>query len=83
MLKNLFDRIKWQTRRLGIFVQNVVVTILLSVLYILGFGITKLVILIFDRKQFRFFKKNKNADTYWSDSKIDTSNKKEVFLKQV
>ncbi len=47
------------------FVQRILVTILLTVIYFLGFGITALLLRLFHPKTLDFGRKPSSEDSYW------------------
>ena len=53
------------------FVQKILITILLTILYFLIFSITKLIVLVFPNKH---LKRKKQTDTYWLEAEDYGSN---------
>lgn len=58
------------------FVQKILIVLLLTILYFLVFGITRLLLVIFPNKNFRHIK---NATTYWIPAKDDGNNESSAF----
>lgn len=48
-------------------VQKILVTVFLIVIYFVGFGVTCIIVTVFDRKLLRF--DDKNMKTFWKDAK--------------
>ena len=63
-----FERFKAGSIRFGLGTQRVVVTILLTLLYALGIGLTKLLSVLFFRKYLKLYATNKSAETFWKDA---------------
>lgn len=50
-------------------IQNILLNILLFIIYFLGIGITKIVIVLFDKKLLKPFRVKKTQDSFWTDAK--------------
>ncbi|MBT4277569.1 hypothetical protein HOD96_02360 [Candidatus Falkowbacteria bacterium] len=67
MIKKIFEKQKKFLMPMVKKAQKVIVAILLFLLYIFGFGLTAIILLIFNRKLLGFKKRDKN--TFWEDAK--------------
>jgi hypothetical protein len=65
----MIERIKWWSKRIGAFVQGVVMSVLLFFTYIFGLGATKLAALLFARRYLKLYEVGPARDSYWIDVK--------------
>lgn len=80
MIKQFFRGYKKGMENFGSIISTIVNTIILSIVYILGIGLTSILAKIV-RKKFIETKVLKNKETYWSN--IDSKNKSiKEFYKQ-
>jgi len=63
-----WERFKLQSQRLGRAVQQVVVTVLLFLLYTIGFGITRVSASVFGRRHLKLYDSPLKEDSYWRDA---------------
>lgn len=62
------ERIRFYSAKLGIAVQNIVLTVLLFNVYLFGLGMTKLVAMVGFRKYLQLYN-TPAADSYWIEAK--------------
>lgn len=81
-VKRVFERLKWRLKRTGEAVQSAAVKVLLVFLYVIGFGITKLVALVFARRYLELYDQGPSRDSYWKKAEGYEPDGKDL-LKQV
>jgi hypothetical protein len=67
-LQRAFERFKAGSIRFGLAVQRVLVTILLTLLYVFGIGATKMLSFVFFRKHLQLYTTDKSAETFWKNA---------------
>ena len=72
-LERGFERFKDGSQRLGRWVQHVVLRVLLFVLYYVGFGLTRLLAVVFYRRYLKLFEGPTDAQSYWIEAQGYTS----------
>lgn len=68
-LTRAFERFKDGSQRLGRWVQHVVLMVLLFALYSVGFGLTRLLAVVFYRRYLTLFEGPTDAQSYWIEAK--------------
>jgi hypothetical protein len=68
ILRGFWEKGRGYARRLGIAVQHVIVTLLLFLVYIIGFGLTRLLMIFIGRERFRQYHLKSSDRTFWFDA---------------
>jgi hypothetical protein len=67
-IQRALERVLSRARQLGRAAQTVVVTVLLFVLYVLGVGLTRLLVAVFARRYLDMYTTGPAQDSYWIDA---------------
>ena len=67
-IERLYERIKQVSTTVGRAVQRAVLSVLLFLLYYIGFGLTRLTAMAFARRYLKMFEGPSDAETYWLDA---------------
>ncbi len=62
------DRVQRVSERIGIALQKAVLTVLLTVIYVVGVGLTRLLAMVFARSHLTLYEGPSKAPTYWKDA---------------
>jgi len=67
-VRQYWERFRWWSQRLGRSIQTLVITVLLFLVYVFGFGATRLGAALFFRRYLKLYACDSSKDSLWVDT---------------